>query len=47
MSKKILDFLQYADGKNNLESISKFINLPFKQTQKLYKILLKYDLINK
>ena len=46
LSIKILNFLQYADGKNNLENISRFINLPLKQTKKLYKILLRYNLID-
>ena len=42
---KLLDFLQYSDGKNNLESISKLIKLDFKATKKCFKILLKHNLI--
>ncbi len=42
---KLLDFLQYSDGKNNLGSISKLIKLDFKATKKCFKILLKNNLI--
>ena len=38
-SQKILDFLQYSDGKNDLKDISKLINLNYKKTHKIYKLL--------
>ena len=41
-----LNFLQYADGKNDLVDISNFIKLSFEQTSKIYKILLKKKLIS-
>jgi aminopeptidase-like protein len=41
-----LNFLQYADGKNDLADISNFIKLSFKQTSKIFKILLKKKLIS-
>ena len=44
-SKKILDFLQYCDGKNSLEDISFFIKLNIKETKKIYKYLLKIKLV--
>ncbi len=44
-SRKILNFLQYSDGKNNLEKISKLIKLSQKETEKIYKILNKKKLI--
>ena len=45
LSRKILNFLQYSDGKNNLEKISKLIKLSQKETEKIYKILNKKKLI--
>ena len=42
---KLLDFLQYSDGKNDLKSISKLIKLDLKATKKCFKILLKLNLI--
>ena len=39
LSKKLLNFLQYSDGKNRLEEISKYINLSFVETKKIFKIL--------
>ena len=45
LNSKLLDFLQYSDGKNNLESISKLIKLDLKATKKCFKILLKHNLI--
>jgi fumarate hydratase class II len=43
---KILrNFLQYSDGTNSLNKISKFINLSLKKTVYVYKILLKKNLI--
>ena len=38
LNSKLLDFLQYSDGKNNLESISKLIKLDLKATKKCFKI---------
>ena len=40
-----MDFLQYADGKNDLKSIGKKINLDIKLTKKIYFILKKNKLI--
>lgn len=45
-AKKILDFLQYADGKNDLVAISEYINLSLAEVKKIYKIVLKYKLVN-
>ena len=44
-SKNILNFLQYADGKNNLETVARLIKLTIKETLKLYKILKNKKLI--
>ena len=38
-SRDILNFLQYADGTNNLHQISKIIRLDIKKVKKLYKLL--------
>ena len=43
--RKLLNFLQYADGTNDLERISKLIKLKYKETFKIYKLLSKYNLI--
>ena len=43
--RKLLDFLQYADGKNDLERISKLIELKHGETFKIYKLLRKNNLI--
>ena len=40
-----LDFLQYADGSNNLKQISNLINTNYKETKKIYLILKKKKLI--
>ena len=40
-----MDFLQYADGKNSLSKISKYIKLDIKAVKKIYKILLKKKLL--
>ena len=40
-----MDFLQYADGTNSLQGISKFIMVDYKKTKKIYNILLKNELI--
>ena len=39
VSQEILDFLQYSDGKNDLYDISKLINLNYKKTLKICKML--------
>ena len=44
-SRKILDFLQFADGKNSLENISNLTNLSNQETIKINKMLIKYNLI--
>ena len=43
--RKFLDFLIYSDGKNNLNQISKKINLDIKKTKKIFKIMLYKKLI--
>ena len=44
-SKNILNFLSYSDGKNDLISIAKKIQLSLSQTKKIYKILILKRLI--
>jgi len=44
--RKLIDFLIYSDGRNDIEQIAKKINLNKKTTLKLSKILLKHKLIN-
>jgi len=34
-----MNFIQYADGKNDLDQISKIINLKFQEVKKIYKLL--------
>lgn len=46
LSKKILNFLQYSDGNNNLERISKLIKINLKETNKLFQIVKKNNLVN-
>ncbi len=46
-SKLILSFLSYSDGKNSIEDIAKYINLDYKATLKIYKLLKKNNLIKK
>ena len=41
----ILHFLQYSDGKNDLSKISKFINIKFLETKKIYNLLIKNKLL--
>ena len=41
----VVNFLQYADGKNDLMEISKLIKLSYNETLKLHKVLLKKKLI--
>ena len=45
MTRQYMNFLQYADGSNSLNKISKFINLDEKSIKKIYKILLKKNLL--
>ena len=45
-SKNLMNFLQYADGRNDLNKISKLIKKNYKETFKIYDILLKYKLIS-
>ncbi len=40
-----MNFLQYADGKNDLKKISNIIKLKFKDTLKIYKLLRKKKII--
>ena len=42
---KILDFLQYADGKNNIAEISKYIKCSLNNTYTIYKLLEKNKLL--
>ena len=44
-SRQIFNFLQYADGKNNLETIQSLIKLKIKETLGKYKILKNKKLI--
>ena len=46
ISGKLLDFLQYSDGKNDLFSISKLIKLNMSETKNCFNILLKLNLID-
>ena len=46
LSKNLTNFLQYADGKNDLTKISKLIKRNYKQTFKIYNILKKHKLIS-
>ena len=46
VSQNYMDFLQYADGKNNLRKISKYIKLSFSKTKQLYKLLKSKNLID-
>ena len=40
-----MDFLQYADGKNTLKKISKYIKINLSKTNQIYKLLKKKNLI--
>ena len=42
-----MDFLQYADGTNSLQSISSLIMVDYKKVKKIYNTLLNNDLIIK
>ena len=44
-SRNLMNFLQYADGTNSLEKISKIINLNISDIKKINKTLLKHKLI--
>ena len=44
-NKKLLNFLQYSDGTNDLDDISKFIKLDKKNTFKIFKFLYNKSLI--
>ena len=44
-SNRILDFLQYSDGKNNIEDISRYIKRSLESTYDIYKLLLKNKLL--
>ena len=46
LSKNLMNFLQYADGKNDLKNISKIIKTNYKTTFQLYKILIKHKLVS-
>ena len=41
----IMNFLTYADGKNDLETISKYIKKNYSETIKLYNFLKKKELV--
>ncbi len=43
--KKITNFIQYSDGNNSLEKISKIINININETRKIYKILLEKKIV--
>ena len=45
-NRKYLDFLQYSDGSNSLEQISKYIGCTLKQTKNIRKILKQANLVN-
>ena len=45
MTRKYMDFLQYADGKSSIEQISKIIKTNLSTTKKIYVILKKKNLI--
>ena len=44
-SQKILDFLQYCDGSNDLNQISKLIKVSLNETRKIYKLLKNKELV--
>tara|TARA_B100000686_G_C16791964_1_gene979348 strand:- start:42 stop:1322 length:1281 start_codon:yes stop_codon:yes gene_type:complete len=44
--KNILHFMSYSDGKNDLERISTLINLPINKVTKIFKFLIKRNLIS-
>ncbi len=44
-TKSLLSFLQYSDGTNDIDEISKFLRIKKKQTKKLYQILKSKKLV--
>jgi aminopeptidase-like protein len=46
LPENLMNFLQYADGKNDLNDIKKKIKLNDNETKKIYKILKKNSLVN-
>ena len=46
LTKKYLDFLQYADGTNSLEKISNLIKLELNSVKKINKVLFNNNLLN-
>ena len=47
LSKKILNFIQYSNGKNRIEDISNIIKLSLIETKSIYKLLKKKNLLSK
>ena len=47
LSRKLLDFLMYADGKTDLSRISNIIKVDYSLALKIYDLLIKNKLINK
>jgi aminopeptidase-like protein len=45
MVRNYMNFIQYADGKNDLDQISQFINLKLKEVKKIYKLLKRKKVI--
>ena len=45
--RKLIDFLQYSDGTNDLDKISKIIKLDLNKAKSLYNLLKKNNLILK
>ncbi len=43
--KKLINFLQYSNGKNDLKRITKLINIEYKECEQIYKILKKNRLV--
>lgn len=44
-TRNFLNFLQYADGSNNLTNISNYIKISLDETCKIFKLMLKFNLI--
>ena len=44
--KNILNFIQYSDGSNSIEDISKYIKLPLLRTKKIFQICKRNKLVN-
>jgi aminopeptidase-like protein len=45
LSKDIMNFLTYADGKNELKTIAKYIKKNYSETKQIYNIIIKKNLI--